>query len=228
MRRYVLDRVRHGITNHSENKLRDYIEYGGRSTGKPLSYSTVEKSFYQFFIHGKLLTTEFNYKYQEGMNPRQLEIEQTVRLMNIVAEKIYIGQFDPTRGTRRIENDVQKGILVEEKHLRAFRMSKEEIVHNWVRLVRQIIYQYYITTGKPMDETKLFQQEVPEACWKNVEKFIDSLASLPLWINKDLSISAFGTKRTNEYWQSIFETGRTPDGGMILSSGLDLLEMIKE
>ncbi|MCY3910002.1 MAG: HNH endonuclease signature motif containing protein [bacterium] len=228
MQRYVLDRVRHGITTHPDNQLRDYIEYGGRSTDRPLSYIAIERSFYRFFIHGGMLTSEFNYKYQEGTNPRQLEIEQTVRLMNIVAKKIYIGQFDPTRGTRRIENDVQKGKPVEDKHLRAFRMSKEEIVHNWVRLVRQIIYHYYITTGKSIDETKLFHQAIPEPCWKNVENFIDTLSNLPLWINNDLSISAFGTKRTIEYWQSVFESGKTPDGATILSSGLDLLEMIKD
>ena len=46
MRRYVLDRVRNGITAHPDNKLRDYIEHGGRSTGKPLSYSAVENTFY--------------------------------------------------------------------------------------------------------------------------------------------------------------------------------------
>ncbi len=227
MRRYVLDRVRDGITTHPDNKLRDYIEYGGRNTGKPLSYSTVEKTFYQFFIYGNVLTTSFNHRFQEGANPRQLEIEQTVRLMNIVADEIYIGQFDPTRGTGRIESDVQRGKDIAEPHLRAFRMSKEEITHNWLRLVRQIVYHYFVTTGKPIDENKLFQQQIPEACWKNVENFIDALKRLPLWVNKDLSLSAFGTKRTNDYWHSIFESGSTPDGGVVILSGLNLLEMIK-
>lgn len=228
MRRYVLDRVRDGITTHIDNRLRDYIEYGGRSTGKPLSYSTIEKTFYKFFIHREVLTTPFNYKFQEGTNPRQLEIEQTVRLMNTVADKIYIGQFDPVRGTRRIENDVQRGKNVAEPHLRAFRMSKEEITHNWVRLVRQIVYNYFVTTGRPTDETRLFQYELPEACWKNIENFIDALVGLLLWLNRELSVSAFGTKRTNEYWQSIFETGQTPDGSVVMHKGLDLLEMIRD
>ena len=227
MRRYVLDRVRDGITTHPDNKLREYIEYGGRSTGKPLSYSAVENTFYQFFIDGRVLTTPFNHRFQEGANPRQLEIEQTVRLMNIVADKIYIDQFDPARGTRRIESDVQKGRDIPEPHLRAFRMSKQEILHSWVRLVRQIVYQYFVTIGKPIDESKLFQQEIPDACWKNVENFIDALRSLSLWVNKDLSLSAFGTKRTNEYWQAIFESGSTPDGGVVMTSGLNLLDMIK-
>lgn len=227
MRRYVLDRIRNGATTHPGNKLREYIEYGGRSTGKPLSYTAVENTFYQFFIHSQVLTTPFNHKFQEGANPRQLEIDQTVRLMNIVADEIYVDQFDPARGTRYIESDVQKGKDIAEAHLRAFRMSKQEILHSWVRLVRQIVYQYFVTTGKPIDESKLFQRELPDACWKNVENFIGALKRLPLWVNKDLSLSAFGTKRTNEYWHDIFESGSTPDGGVVMSSGLDLLEMIK-
>ena len=227
MRRYVLDRVRDGITTHPDNKLRDYIEHGGRSTGKPLSYIAVENTFYQFFIYSQVLTTPFNDRFQEGTNPRQLEIEQTVRLMNIVADAIYIDQFDPTRGTQYIESDVQKGKDIAEPHLRAFRMSKQEVLHSWVRLVRQIVYQYFVMTGKPIDENRLFQQEISEACWRNVENFIDALRRLPLWVNKDLSLLAFGTKRTNEYWQSIFENGRTPDGGVVMPSGLNLLEMIK-
>ena len=228
MRRYVIDRVRDSITTHWQNGLRDYIEYGGRSADKPLSYSTVEKTFYQFFIGSEVLTTPFNFKFEEGTNPRQLEIDQIVRLMNIIADQIYVGQFDPTRGARRIENDVQKGQDVAEPHLRAFRMAKEEIIHNWLRLVRQIVYQYFITTGKPIDERKLFQYEIPEACWQTIENFIDALKRLPLWINKDLSISAFGGKQNNAYWQSVFETGKTPNGAVVMSQGgLDLLEMIK-
>ena len=228
MRRYVLDRVRDGITRSPDNKLRDYIEYGGRSTGKPLSYIAVENSFYQYFIYSQLLTTPFNHRLQEGTNPRQLEIGQMVRLMNIVAEAIYIDRFDPKRGTQYIESDVQKGKEIAETHLRAFRMSKQEILHSWVRLVRQVVYQYFVNMGKPIDENRLFQQEIPEPCWKNVENFINALGRLPMWVNKDLSLSAFGTKRTNEYWLSIFQTGSTPEGGVVLpSGGLNLTEMIK-
>ena len=94
-----------------------------------------------------------------------------VRLMNIVAEAIYIDQFDPKRGTQYIESDVQKGKEIAEPHLRAFRMSKQEILHSWVRLVRQVVYQYFVNMGKPIDENKLFQQEIPRnPVGRNVEK----------------------------------------------------------
>lgn len=227
MRRYIADRVRNSITTHQDNRLRDYIEYAGRSADKPLSYSTIEKTFYQFFINTEPLTTPFNHKAEEGTNPRQLEIDQIVRLMNIIADQIYVGQYDPDRGVRRIENDVQKGVDVAEPHLRAYRMAKEEIIQAWLKVVRQIVYQFFVTNGQLVDEEKLFQYEIPDACWQNIENFVDELKRLSLWVNKDLSISAFGGKQNNAYWQSIFENGKTPDGAEIMPAGLDILEMIK-
>lgn len=227
MKRYVIDWVRNNVTTHRDNKLRDYIDYAGRGTEMPLSYSTVEKTFYSFFICGDLLTTPFNFKLDEGSNPRRLEIEQIVRLMNIVAEKIYVGFYDHSVGTKQIENKVQKGIDVNENHLRAFRMAKEEILYNWVRYVRQIVQSFFITTGKPIDEKKLFQYTIPDACWENIENFIDALKRLSIWPNKELSGSVFGGKRNNDYWQSIFENGRTPDGQQVMPKGINVMEMIK-
>ena len=204
MKRYIVDWVRNSVTTHQDNKLRAYIDYGGRGTEMPVSYSTVEKTFYSFFIHNDTLTTPFNYRVEEGSNPRRLEVEQIVRLMNIVAEKIFIGQFEHPIGTRRIENNIQKGKSVPEPHLRAFRMAKEEILYNWVRYVRHIVQSYFITTGKPINETKLFQYTIPDGCWKNIENFVENLKRLSIWVNKDLSNSIFGGKQNYEFWQSIF------------------------
>lgn len=228
MRRYVLDRVRNNITNHPENKLRDYIDYGGRGTAMPLSYSTIEKTFYSFFICGDLLVAPFNYKLEEGENPREFEIEQVVKLMNIIAEKIYIGKFDHSLGTRRIENKVQKGEDVPEPHLRAFRMAKEEIIYNWLRYVRQLVQNHFITTGMPIDEKKLFQYAIPDSCWENIENFVDSLMHLTLWMNRDLAGTVFGGKQSNDYWQSIFQSGKTPNDVEVMPSGIDLMEMIRQ
>ena len=40
MRRYILDAQRNAISHHEDNKLRDYIEWGGKRNEKPLSYSS--------------------------------------------------------------------------------------------------------------------------------------------------------------------------------------------
>ena len=227
MKRYVIDWIRNSVTTHTDNKLRDYIDYGGRGTERPLSYSTVEKTFYSFFVYGNLLTTPFGYRFEEGENPRRLEIEQIVRLMNIVAEKIYIGNFDHSLGTRRIENNIQRGVDIPESHLRAFRMAKEEIMYNWLRYIRQIVQNHFISMGDPIDEKKLFQYPIPNSCWENIEKFITALWRLPLWVNKDLSFSVFGGKQNSDYWQAIFESGRTPDGIEVMASRINTMEMIR-
>ncbi len=227
VKRYIIDWVRNSVTRHVDNKLRDYIDYGGRGTEMPLSYSTVEKTFYSFFVHGDLLTTPFNYKLEEGANPRQVEIDQIVRLMNVIAEKIYIGQFEPSLGTRRIEYSIQRGKDIPEPHLRAFRMAKEEILYNWLRYVGQIVQSYFITTGKPIDEKKLFQYAIPDACWENIENFVDAQRRLPLWVNKDLSLSVFGGKQNNDYWQAIFESGRTLNNVEVMPSGINIMDMIR-
>ena len=50
IKRYVLDSVRDSITHSPENKLRDFVEYAGKGHEKPISYSTIEKTFYSKFI----------------------------------------------------------------------------------------------------------------------------------------------------------------------------------
>ena len=228
MRRYVLDWVRNSVTTHKQNKLRDYIEYGGRRKDMPFSYSTVEKTFYSFFVYSVMLDTAFNHRLEEGQNPREIEIDQLVKLMNIVAERIYVGKFDHSRGTRRIEYDIQHSKDVPDDHLRAFRMAREEVLHTWLRYVKQVVHHFFITIGKPVQEERILQYRLPEGCWNNVRNFVDSLSLLPLWVNRDLSLTAFGGKRNYDYWQSVFETGETPEGSKIMSGGIDLMEMIRE
>ena len=70
MTRYVLDSVRNAITHSPDNKLRDFVEYAGKSSEKPFSYSAIEKTFYSQFIYGKMLDTPWNHKADVGENPR--------------------------------------------------------------------------------------------------------------------------------------------------------------
>ena len=228
MKRYILDSVRDGITHHPENKLKEFIDFGGRKKEKPLSYSTIEKTFYSFFIYQDVLDTPINYRLEEGENPREIEKEQIVTLMNIIAEEILIGKFNPDKGTYRIENRFQKGEEIPEDHLVAYRMTKEEIIYNWLRYIEQIIKNYFIMQGKPIQEKKLFQYRFPEPLWERIRIFVKNLRNLPLWVNKELAATIFGGKQNYEYWQTIFETGKTPQGFQVLAKPLDLMEMIKE
>jgi hypothetical protein len=157
MSRYVLDSVRDWITHSPENKLRDFIEYAGKGYEKPFSYSSIERTFYSQFIYPAMLQTPWNHQADTGENPRELEQTQIIRLMNVIAEKIYVGQYQDELGTRRIENKVQNGEDVPEPHLRAFRMAKEEVLHCWLKSISQIIHHHFIYGGKPFDRDRAFQ-----------------------------------------------------------------------
>lgn len=227
VKRYILDAVRNGVTSNPANKLRDYIDFGGRGKESPLSYSTIEKTFYSFFVYQEVLETPINYRAEEGENPRIIECKQILHLMNIIAEAIYVDKFDPEIGTDKIENKLQRGDIPKLDHLRAFRMSKEEIIYNWLQLVGQVARTYFITLGRPDPKDRLFQMPFPDQVWENIRKFIDSLKAMPIWVNIDLSDTVFGGKQNNGFWKTVFDTGRTPQGMVVLPQPLNLIEMIK-
>lgn len=147
--------------------------------------------------------------------------------MNIISEGLLIGKFNPDIGTR-IENKIQKGEDIPETHIVACRMSKEEIMYNWLRYVQHIVKNFFIMQGKPIQEEKLFQYRFPQPLWDRIRIFIKNLGSLPIWINKELSSTVFGGKQNYQYWQTIFETAKTPQGYQVLGEPLDLMKMIQE
>ena len=48
-------------------------------------------------------------------------------------------------------------------------------------------------------------------------------------ICKDRSMAAtvFGGKNNYDFWDMVFENGRTPDGTQVMTSGLNVVNMIK-
>jgi hypothetical protein len=225
--RYVLDGIRNAITYSPDNKLSDFIEYAGKGYEKPFSYSAIEKTFYSKIIYPKALETPWNHKAEIGENPKALEVSQISRLMSLIAEKIYIGKYDDEIGTRRLENKVQNNEDVPERHLRAFRMAKEEILYCWIGYIGKIVEHHFLHMGKVIDNERSFQHPFPDQLWTNIGYFIDNLARLPMWIDRAASLTIFGAKQNYPFWQEIFESGKSPTGHKAMPSGLDIMQMIK-
>lgn len=228
LKRYIADSVKDQITNSPENRLREFIDLGGRGNERPLSYSTVEKTFYSFFVSTTPLRTNIDYRLDEGRNPRELEKKQITRLMNIIADRILIGKFDFELGTFRIENKLQNNAQsINLNHLVAYRMMKEEIVYNWLKFVKDIIISYNAMTGKTdLTRDNLFQDEFDEQLWTNITNYIDNLADLPLWKNIEFSSNIFGGKQPYEFWKTIFETGKTNSGVEVITEPISIQKMI--
>ena len=173
------------------------------------------------------MDSPIHFRAEQNGNPRMIERSQILRLMNLIAEVIYIGKFDAEVGTDKIESRLQKGEKFKLDHLRAFRLSKEEIVYNWLQYVEQVARTYFITLGNPDPQKRLFQTPFPEQVWVNIGKFLENLRLMPLWVNSELSETVFGGKQTNNFWKAVFETGHTPQGMAVLVQPSNLIEMIK-
>lgn len=225
--RYILDDVRIGIVHHPENKLKDFIEFSGKGGEKPLSYATLEKTAFSLFIRKTPMILPLNFRLEIGENPRQLEKDQVVRLLNILAERVFIGSYDFDLGANKIEEKLRKGENIPENHLRAIRISREEVLFNVLRYVRDAIKQYFLYQGQVIDDNELFQHKFSEELWSIIEKVINNLANLPLWLNKQLSGTVFGGKQDHEYWKIIFETGHDRSGTPVLLKPLNLNDLIR-
>jgi hypothetical protein len=226
IRRYIIDDLRIGIIYHPENRLKDYVEFSGRSKEKPLSYSTIEKTLFYTFIHKDPLPSPINLHLEIGENPRDLEKGQLVKLMNIISEEIYEGKYDFDIGADKVEERVRKGETIPENHLRATRMSREEVVYNWIRYIHNLIKRYYLMNGEIIDDDELFEHKFTPDLWSLIRKLIHNMASLPLWVNHSLSSTVFGGKQNYEFWKYIFENGRTLAGQPVLAKPLNLDELI--
>jgi len=231
IRKYIIDSLKHSITYSPENKLKDYIDFEGKAKELPLSYSAFEKTFLSHFLDSKLiLSTNIGYKTDEGNNPRELEINQLVKLLNIIAEIIYIGKFNPDIGVTRIEQKIidKKDTDITDEHLIAYRISKEEIIYNWLQYLKSVVENYFNNTGKIFAKNQLFQTPFDDQLWLNLEIFVKNLIKMPLWKDRSMASTIFSGKNNYEYWKQVFETGKTPDGASILLRPVNFVEMIRE
>ena len=227
MTRYIVDAQRDGITNTSTNKLMEFVEWAGRGGNRPLAYISIERSFFKEFLFSKALDTPIDEGLEQGSNPRHLEREQLVRIMSLVAEVFFVSHWDPEIGGRRLENRIRAGDKIPDGHLRAWRLARVEVMANVVHRVRRVVDNYFAVTLKPVHEGRLLHDRLPDEAWDNIRNFLESLAGLPCWIDRNLSGSVFGPKRNLDYWERVFNTGQSPDGVQVLAQPLDLFQMIR-
>ncbi len=230
IKKYITDAIKHSVTNSKDNKLKDYIDFEGKAKDLPISYSAFDKTILSTFISSKLiLKTPIEYKSDEGLNPREVEINQIVKLLNILASIIYINKFMPEIGVNRVEKRIidKKDTDITDEHLIAFRMSKEEILHNWLQYLKMVIKAYFTNMGKMLNDDELFQHPFDDQLWKNIENFVKNLHELPLWKDRGMASTVFAGKNNYDYWKTIFETSKSPDNATVLAKPLNFMEMIR-
>ena len=190
--------------------LVDFVDFDNIKN-KPISYKAFEKSFLDLFI-------DYN-------NIEPIKVEQLIKLCNILANVIFIEKYDENVGSSRIEQLIIKGNdkNITDEHLIAYRVSKEEILVNWLPFVKEII-QIHLNSN----ENNLFVYNFDEKLWVDITKFIKWFVSLPLWKNRELASSVFSGNADNNYWKVVFETGKTEDNIQVLDKSINVTEILKK
>ena len=98
MERYIIDAQRDAITHDQQNALLEFVEWAGKGADRPMSYTSIERSFFREFLYKKALETPIDLGMEEGTNARLLEREQMVRLMSLFAKIFFVGNWDPVLG----------------------------------------------------------------------------------------------------------------------------------
>jgi hypothetical protein len=109
---------------------------------------------------------------------------------------------------------LRKGDVIPEAHLRAVRLSREEVLYNVLRYVRDLVKQYFLMQGRVIEDSELFEQKFPEELWGLLTKLMHNISNLPVWVNN------------HDYWKIIFETGRDRSGQAVLAKPLNLKDLI--
>ncbi len=227
MRRYVIDAQRNAILYDPENRLRDFIEMGGKGTDRPISYSAIEKAVYSQIISGLMLDTPDDYLFDAGENPRHLERIQAVRLLNILADQLYVGKYDFEIGSGKLESKVQKGDPIPPAHLRAHRIGREEVLYAMFDLALTVCQTAVVAAGEYWDRERPFHKRLPETIWTTLDNFFVNFGSIPIWTNPDLSLTLFGGKQNFQFWKDVFKTGSANGAIVIAGGGLTPLKLMQ-
>ena len=73
------------------------------SRDRPLAYAALERTFFAEFLYKYAVDTPIAFGMDRGDNPRMIERDQLVRLMSLYADIVFVGQWDPDLGGRRLE-----------------------------------------------------------------------------------------------------------------------------
>ncbi len=115
---------------------------------------------------------------------------------------------------------------ITDAHLIAYRMSKEEILKNWLLYLKMVVKAYFSNLGRMIDDEVIFQTQFDEQLWINIKNFVQNLSQLPLWKDRSMASTIFSGKQNYGYWEEIFRTGRSKDGVRVLAKPLNFMEMI--
>lgn len=236
---YLKSRVRDGknLTDENgspmKNEFFDFVEKDvARSKTWPISYDSVEKTFFRHFIDATPCEEQINVDADKPYI-RDIEARNLVKLMNLFANKVLKGKFDKNIGIYKLEDKIKKGdTTVPGEHLVAYRLFRPAAFVVWCEFLKEAIAGYLIMNRKITNEmkkerkkgkgTRVFWVDLEKEDWTAIEKIVDRLIRHKIWRDRGPVIAnAFGQTRP-DFFRTLLEKGQIEGTGKVLDEPIDI------
>jgi len=181
------------ILKHNNNKMLPFIAPENK-TGKQyaISRDSLKKYYFRYFVTNPPLDIEIDSK----DDFRNQEIENNVRLLNILAENTLINKWDPD--------------LNSSEHKKADRIYRAGSIMAWFPLLRNVIFNK-LDLLNPNEAERILFRNIPEEKWKLINGYVERMFSHKIWIDKDPNIDIVIGNKKSELTRELFEKNGLTD-----------------
>lgn len=174
------------ILSIGENKFSQFIAPENK-TGKQyaISWDSMNKYYFRYFLTPPPLEVEFDSK----EDFRNQEIENNIKLLNILANKILINKWNPNAS--------------DNEHKKAERIFRPGAIMVWFPMLRDIVFNK-LDLVRPDEAKQIFFRNIPNEKWNIIDKFIEKMFSNKIWIERDTNIDVVIGNKKAEYTKKLF------------------------
>lgn len=166
------------ILSNEENKFSQFIAPENK-TGKQyaISWDSMNKYYFRYFLTSPPLDVEIDSK----EDFRNQEIENNIRLLNILADKILINKWNPNAS--------------DEEHKKAERIFRPGAIMVWFPMLRDIVFNK-LDLVRPDESKQIFFRNIPNEKWNVIELFVEKMFNNKIWLERDTNIDVvLGNKK---------------------------------
>lgn len=145
-----------------ENKIVEYIAEENRSRKNPLTYSVLQKTFFNDFLSAPPLEVEF----ESPADFRKNERLNLVKLFNIIADETLIGQWNPE--------------LNDSTHKRTERIYLSGAIRAWVPMLKDAIAQI-LRLFESDEKENIFFRDISDKDFDIIHGRVKQLFSHKIW-----------------------------------------------
>ena len=175
------------ILKHNDNKILPYVAPGNK-TGKKyaISRDSLKKYYFRYFVTKPPLDVEIDSK----DDFRNQEVENNVKLLNILAEKTLINKWNPDSNSA--------------EHKKAERIYRAGSIMAWFPMLRNVIFNK-LDLINPNEAERILFRNISNEKWELISKFVDKLFSHKIWIDNDPNIDIVIGNKKAELTKKLFE-----------------------